>query len=116
MTARQFERRFRFWQKLMLLGEWKITTKYGPLEHGEKADCDAKPEYREALIRFDHRKISADEVDAYCIHELVHCITWPIEQLAENSAADENSHATARFICETTATKLEEVILHVAVR
>lgn len=114
MNARDFERRFRYWQGQMLMADWKIASIYGPLEHDEKADCEAKPEYREARCRFDHRKIPTDQVDAFCVHELGHVVNWPVELLAEQSTTGPNGYAAARYICETVVTKWEEIILNVA--
>ena len=117
MTLAQFRRRFRFWQKKMLLADWKITLVLGPLEDDEecKADCEAKPEYREAVVRLNLAVIPDDEIDSYCIHELAHVVGWALEQQAENSAGeDEQKYDTVRFIAETVATKWEEIILNVS--
>ena len=112
MTAAKFERRVRFWQKRMLLSDWKITVEFGPIDC--KADCDAKPEYREALLRFDPDRIPDDEVDAYCAHELAHAVNWTLEGLAENSirSNDEKGYDVVRTIAETVATKWEEIVLN----
>lgn len=114
MTPARFERRLRYWQKKMLLADWKITVTFGQVDC--KADCEATPEYREATIRFNADKILDNEVDAYCVHELAHAVNWQIETIAENSVDDNDTrgHETVRFIAETTATKWEEIILHIA--
>jgi hypothetical protein len=81
--ARNVTSRVKFWQKKLLLSDWKIAVEVGPLDDGSRADCDAKPEYREAKIRLDPDKIDAEELDGFCIHELLHCHTWRLEALAE---------------------------------
>lgn len=103
----------------MLLADWDITLKLAPIEPGDdgedppKADCDAKPEYKEAVVRMDLRRIPDDQIDAYCVHELTHVVNWPVEQLAEQSARDANGYETARFICETVATTWQDILLNV---
>jgi len=82
MTAATLRRRVKAWQKKLLLGDWKISTLVGPLDDGGTADCDAKPPYREAVLRFDPVKIPDNEIDDFIIHELLHCWTWPLEQHA----------------------------------
>lgn len=115
MTQAAVRRRFRAWQKKLLLGDWKVELKFGPLEHSEKADCDAKPEYREAVVRMDLTKIPDNEIDAYIIHELTHIWTWPIEKQAEHWAGDDESkYETVRDIAEGVVTNLERVILNVS--
>jgi hypothetical protein len=106
------ERRLRQWQKKLLLQDWKITVLVGALdEHDEKADCDAKPQYREALIRLDPEKIPAPEWDAFCVHELLHVITWRLEALAEEWGRSESQYVVARDAAETVVTDLERIIL-----
>lgn len=115
MTPSLFRRRLRAWQKRMLLGDWKITVEFAPLEHSEKADCDAKPEYREAHLRFDPTLIPDEEVDAFCVHELMHIWTWPLEKAAENWAGeDEALYESVRDTAEHVTTNLERAFLNAA--
>lgn len=109
------ERRLRQWQKRMLLGEWKITVLVGALdEHDERADCDAKPQYKEALIRLDPEKIAPEEWDAFCIDELTHCLTWRLEAIAETWGRSENQFKFVRDTAETVVDGLMRAILNVA--
>jgi hypothetical protein len=112
MTPAAIRRRVKAWQKKLLLHGWKITVETKPLEDGAKADCDAKPEYREATLRFDPAKVPADEWDGYIVHELLHCWTWPLEKAAENWAGeDEALYESVRDTAEQTVTNLERAFL-----
>lgn len=112
--AQSIVARVRRWQKKLLLGDWKITVQSGPLDTGERADCDARPEYKEALLRFDPEKIPADELDGFVIHELLHCHTWRLEQIAEEWGQSESRYAFVRDVAEAVVTELERAILNVA--
>jgi hypothetical protein len=117
VKPRAFTRRLRFWQKKMLLSGWKIAVEFGPLDHAERAECEAKPEYREALIKIDLPKVSDEEIDAYCVHELLHCWTWPLEKLAENWAfakEDDQLYESIRDTAENVVTDIERAILNIA--
>jgi hypothetical protein len=113
-VARSVTARVRAWQKRLCLQDWKITVLVGALDDGARADCDARPEYREAVIRLDPDKISADELDAFCCHELLHCHTWRLEQLAEEWGRSESQYQFARDTAETMVTDLERIILKLA--
>lgn len=113
MTPATIRRRVKAWQKKLLLGDWKIAVVIGPLDDsGEKADCDAKPEYREATLRFDPDRVPANEWDGYIVHELIHAITWPLEKAAENWAGEDEAHYdTIRDTAEQVVTNLERAFL-----
>ncbi len=115
MTPAAIRRRVKAWQKRLLLGGWKITVEVGPLDDGGKADCDAKPEYREAVLRFDPEKVPDSEWDAYIVHELLHCWTWPLEKHAEYWAGDdEEKYDAVRDVAEAVVTNLEKLVLAVS--
>jgi hypothetical protein len=111
------ERRLRYWQKKLLLSDWKITVLVGALdEHDERADCDAKPHYKEGIIRLDPEKIPPLELDAFCVHELLHLVTWRLEALAEAWGRSESQYIVARETAETVVTDLERIILNLTRR
>jgi hypothetical protein len=114
--ARSIKARVKFWQKKLLLSDWRIVVDVGPLDDGSRADCDAKPEYREATIRLDPEKIDAEELDGFCIHELLHCHTWRLEALAEEWGRSESQYQFARDAAETVVTDLERIILNLTKR
>jgi hypothetical protein len=110
-VARSLVARVRAWQKKLLLSDWKISVQVGALDDGSRADCDAKPEYKEAVIRLDPEKIPPDEIDGFCVHELLHCHTWRLEALAEEWGRSESQYVFARETAEAVVTDLERIIL-----
>jgi hypothetical protein len=115
-VARRVTARVRQWQKRLLLGDWKIAVQVGALDDGSRADCDAKPEYKEALIRLDPEKIGDDELDGFICHELLHCHTWRLEALAEEWGRSESQYVFARETAEGLVTDLERIILNLTKR
>jgi hypothetical protein len=115
--ARSVTAAVRYWQKRLLLSDWAIKVQVGALDDlDERADCDAKPQYKEAVLRFDPAKIPPSELDAFCVHELLHCVTWRLEALAEEWGRSESQYIVARETAETVVTDLERIILGLAKR
>lgn len=107
------ERRVRYWQKKLRLSEWQIKVEIGPVECG--ADAEAAPHYQNAVLRFDPTQVPEKEIDAWAVHELVHCVMWRLERQAEAWAGDDEAkYEVVRDIAETIATDLERIILNVA--
>jgi hypothetical protein len=52
--------RVKFWQKRLLLSDWKITVVVGVADDGSTANCDASPEYRQAKLTFDPERMPTD--------------------------------------------------------
>jgi len=116
MARRSVTSLVRRWQKRLLLGDWKISVELGALDDGAKADCDAKPEYKEATLRFDLDKVPPEELEAYVVHELIHCHTWRLEGIAEEWGLSESRYQFVRDTAESVVTELERCILNVAKR
>jgi len=119
MTAATIRRRVKAWQKKLLLVDWKIEVQVGAFTDDDgkpgKADCDAKPPYREAVLRFDPLRIPDNEWDDFIVHELLHVWTWPLEQHAEYWAGDDDEKYDAvRDVAEAVVTNLERVVLAVS--
>jgi hypothetical protein len=78
------------------LSEWKIVVKFS--NHMKcAADCEAFPEYKQAIIRANlktFKKLTHYEVIMTAVHEMTHCIIWPIAAWAEE-------------LCDEDAQKLE---------
>jgi hypothetical protein len=112
--ARRVTSLVRRWQKRLLLGDWKLTIQVGALDSNERADCDARPEYKEATIRLDPEKIPPEDLEGFIVHELLHLHTWRLEQIAEEWGQSESRYALVRDIAESVVTELERAILNVA--
>jgi hypothetical protein len=118
MARRSIKSRVKHWQKKLLLGDWKITVVVGVPDDGSRANCDASPEYKEATLTFDPDRIPTDpkELDSWIIHELTHCVTWPLETLAEQWGRSESQYQFARSTAESVVTNFEHIILNLTKR
>lgn len=105
--------RVRYWQRKLLLSDWKITVVVGVADDGSAANCDAQPEYKTAIVTFDPKKVPADQIDSFALHELLHCLTWRLEGLAEEWGLSESRYAMCREVAESTVTDLERAILNI---
>lgn len=75
----------RHWQPRLMLDAWDIrliVTASIP----DLADCEARPEYLEAVIRVNPVRTPADQLEAVVVHELCHCHTWELWEAAEDGA------------------------------
>ena len=104
-----FTQLVRHWQQRLGLGDWTITIQCVTLPH--RADCDAKPEYKEALIRFDLKKIAPEDVEAYVVHELLHCHVWRLASVGEYLAKTPTEKRAVEEAEESLTTDLERLIL-----
>ena len=70
------------------LDRWSIRLVAEPdADPDARASCAADPDYREATIRFDLAKLeTGDDLEETTVHELTHCLTWPIHAAAEHLA------------------------------
>ena len=90
------------------LGDWALDVQFVPLGH--RADCEAKPEYREALLRFDLRKIRREELFAYVLHEMLHCHVWKLAAVGERYARDPKDREAVNWEEEALTTELERIL------
>lgn len=113
MKPTQIKRIVRKWQKRCLLQDWDVKIDVGPHTDGCRACCEANPEYKEATIHIDPAKVPDHEMEGTCLHEVLHCLTWRIEHLAECWAGEDTSKfEVARDVAETVVTNLERLCLH----
>jgi hypothetical protein len=82
------------------------------------ADCDASPEYKEALIRVNTKmlpELTHYEVISVAAHEMVHCIVWPLAEYTEDLCKkDAQRLEMTRKLEEGLVTSLEKVIMNIA--
>lgn len=113
LTKRQVLARVKHWRPRLLLERWAVSVEVGP-DHEEQseASCIARPEYLTMDLRFDPAQITAEELDAYVVHELLHAYIWPLANLAERMAGDDAAKREAvRVEEESLATNLERVVI-----
>lgn len=119
MTLKQkkvaIEAAVRKYQRLLNLTDWEIEIIFEDLDH--RADCEARPEYKEAVLRFDPRKIKPRQIEEFAAHELVHCIVWALAAAAEQLAGgDPAKLEMVRYFEEELATRLGELCVKAEVR
>ena len=115
---RSIKARVRFWQKKLLLSDWKVSVVVGVPDDGSRANCDASPEYKEATLTFDPDRTPKDarELDAWIIHELSHLVTWRLEKIAETWGRSESQYEFVRDTAETVVTDIERIVLNLTKR
>ena len=68
------------WRPVLGLNDWKIGVKFNERQH--MATCTADPEYEQATLHFNVRRIRAEvpanQLDELVVHELTHCLTWVV--------------------------------------
>ena len=80
-----------------------------------RASCDAAPEYLEATIKIDPAECNAEDIESTVCHELLHCLTKPLENVADTLAGDDEAKQEfAREAAERVVTLLERVIMGMA--
>lgn len=72
-------------QPMFRLTDWNLTIQFTKRMKAT-ADCDAAPEYKSATIRVNLKELehlTEYVVISTAIHELIHCVVWPLGSWAE---------------------------------
>lgn len=100
-------------QPLIGLSEWKIAIRFPPKMKGA-ADCQALPEYKQAAIRANlttFKRLSHYEVIQTAIHEMVHCLLWPLVDWTEELCRkNPQKLELTRKLEESTVTDIEKLL------
>jgi hypothetical protein len=92
------------------LVDYDLRLEFVSLKH--RADCEARPEYNEAIIRFDLKKIRREQLPAFVLHEMIHCLVWKLAAVGERLSAGRDADLEAvRVEEESLVTLLERVLL-----
>lgn len=118
-TKREYVRRLvEFYKVPLRLGEWNIDTWFGWWEDPDaddgvgKADCSAKPIYKEAFLRFNVKKIPTKDLKSYVIHEMIHPHVWSLSARAESlSKGDPEMLKVISELEESLTTTIEQILL-----
>ncbi len=106
----------RDWQTRLGLDTWAITIEYGTVEDGD-GECEAEWEYNKATVRFDMDQIEDGDHLAFVVHELLHCVTRPLEACADGLAGkDPRLLEWTRQSTEKVVSDLERLLLRFTVR
>lgn len=102
-------------QPLLNLSDWKIIIRFSNRMR-DTADCEASPEYKEALIRINTKQLKLlqyEEVVATAIHEMMHCVVWSLAEWAEDLCKkDASKLEMTRKLEEGLVTHLEKVMMN----
>lgn len=100
-------------QPLMGLGDWKIAIRFPP-KIKAAADCQAYPEYKQAAIRANlaiFKRLSHYEIIQTAIHEMTHCLLWPIVSWTEELCGkNKQKLEITRKLEESTVTEFEKLL------
>lgn len=100
-------------QPLMGLSEWKIAIRFPP-KMKAAADCTAYPEYKQAALRANllvFKRLSHYEVIQTAIHEMTHCLLWPIVSWTEELCGkNAQKIEITRKLEESTVTEFEKLL------
>lgn len=103
--------RIKYWRKRLGLEDWEVSVGIEAPDDC-KADCEAEPPYKTALLRFDRKAIAPEELDAFVVHELLHLPVWALSDAAENLATgDDVKIRWIRDREEGLVTYLERLVL-----
>lgn len=100
-------------QPILGLQDWKLIVRFSRRMR-DTADCEASPEYKEAIIRInmnDLSRLNYNEIVATAVHELMHCIVWPLAAWAETLARTDRDMKICEDSEETLVTNLEKILV-----
>jgi len=111
-----FAKTVQIMQPLLGLQDWKLIVRYSTRMR-DTADCEASPEYKEAVIRInlnDLKGLGYNDIVSTAIHEMMHCIVWPLAGWAETLSRTDRDMKICEDIEETLVTNLEKIIVPLA--
>lgn len=111
-----FAKTVQIMQPLLGLQDWKLIVRYSTRMR-DTADCEASPEYKEAIIRInlnDLKGLGYNDIVATAIHEMMHCIVWPLAAWAETLSRTDRDMKICEDTEETLVTNLEKIIVPLA--
>ena len=102
-------------QPFLHLEGWQFKIRFRKSLKNTIADCEAMPEYKCATIRVDHthlKQLTNSVVVSTALHEMLHCIVWPMGELAVSlSKKDTTKLEICRQYEEGLVTHLELTFL-----
>lgn len=111
-----FAKTIQIMQPVLGLQDWKLIVRYST-RMKDTADCEASPEYKEAIIRInlhDLKGLNYNEIVATAIHEMMHCVVWPLAAWAETLSRTERDMKICEDTEETLVTNLEKIMVPLA--
>lgn len=106
-------------QPKLNLQDWRIVVRYSTRIKNTIADCQAQPEYRQAVIRLNLAELKNHtpyEIVATAVHEMMHCVTWPLSQFTHDLCRnDKRKIELTRRTDEAIVTHLERAFTDMAI-
>jgi hypothetical protein len=101
-----------YWVPKLRLQDWQIRVVFDSSYAG-RAACEAKPEYKEALLTFNLDRCAAEEEDleGCVVHELLHCLTWAQAEVTEGLCTTDEHWEASRKAEEAATTELTLLVL-----
>lgn len=87
---RRVEALIEHWHAPLGLANWTFQTTFDGGAK-EQATCIADPEYRNARLNFNLRRIGPHEIEELVCHELMHCHGWALGAYAFKWAANDGT-------------------------
>jgi len=112
MTPALLRKRIKRLAEALGLGDWEfqiVRQEYAAKDVSDLAGCQAKPEYKSAVLYFDVARIPPEELDSYIIHELLHCHIWELVALTDKLATTPAEREAIRLAEERLTTTLERL-------
>lgn len=86
MKEAQVKRLLLKWAGKLGLGDWDVDVVFPEANYKDTANCDAAPEYKQAVVYLNLTKIDESHLQDYIRHELLHAILWPLASIANDLA------------------------------
>ena len=104
-----------YYRPILHLEDWDLDVQFSKDEvDGSEASCAASPEYRHAVLRFDLAIIPPAMLARTVLHEMTHCQTWRLAQVADDlCAGDAFRGAVADRAHEDVTTAFEHIIFKI---
>jgi len=107
--AQQVERYVALLRVPLRLADWAITIKLTAYQ-SERAACVAQPEYKEATLYFNLRRIPKTQLFAYVLHEMLHMHVWRLAAVGERLAENPKDLEAVRWEEEALTVELERIL------
>jgi hypothetical protein len=103
-----------YWVPKGNLQDWQIRVVFD-LTYKGRAACEARPEYKEAVLTFNLDRCAAEreDMEGCVLHELMHCHTWAQAAATERHCKTDDDWELSRLAEEAATTALMELLLRI---
>lgn len=103
----------KYWQPHLRLQDWQLQVVFDRAYDG-RAACEARPEYKEAVLVFNLERCAAEDEDleGCVVHEMNHTHTWAQAAVSESLCGTPEHWDLSEKAEEAATTELTLLILH----